>query len=214
PAALLRHTGAAALAVAGSAGLFAAIGAEPARGELPFPAEALRTVHPAPELALTNQAGELVELSALRGKVVVVTAVYASCPHTCPLILAQTKRAVEELADEELADLRVVAVTLDPEHDSPEVLSELARLQGLETPLYNLVTGEPAEVERVLDRMGVARQRNPETGVIDHANLFLVLDRNGAVAYRFGLGERQARWLVSALRVLLRETPQAASHPG
>ncbi len=98
---------------------------------------------------------------------------------------------------------------MDPETDSPEVLAQLAKNHGMDAPLFRLVTGEPAEVERVLDRMEIARQRDPETGVISHANLYLLIDRQGRVAYRLGLGERQQRWLVSALRVLLRE--EAAS---
>jgi len=60
-------------------------------------------------------------------------------------------------------------------------------------------------VEGVLDAMQIARQRDPETGVISHANLFLLVDREGRLAYRLGLGERQQRWLTSALRVLLNE---------
>ena len=94
---------------------------------------------------------------------------------------------------------------LDPENDSLEVLARLAQLQQMSAPLYNLVTGEADEVERILDDMGVARQRDPETGIINHASLFILVDRDGKVAYRLGLGERQERWLVSALRVLLRE---------
>jgi protein SCO1/2 len=156
-----------------------------------------------------NQAGEPVDLSRLRGKVVMLTAVYASCPHTCPVILAQAKRVIGELTDEERADLRLVGVTMDPAHDSPEVLADLAGRHGMERPVYNLVTGEPAEVERILDEMGIARTRDPETGVIEHANLFLLLDREGKIAYRLTLGDRQERWLASALRVLLREPPHA-----
>ncbi len=94
---------------------------------------------------------------------------------------------------------------MDPEKDSQESLARLAENHGLQSPLYNLVTGKPSEVERVLDRMEVARERDPETGVINHANLFLLIDRQGRVAYRLGLGERQQRWLVSALKVLLKE---------
>jgi cytochrome oxidase Cu insertion factor (SCO1/SenC/PrrC family) len=75
----------------------------------------------------------------------------------------------------------------------------------MQSTLYHLVTGDPAEVEPLLDRMQIARQRDPETGVISHANLFLLIDREGRIAYRLGLGERQQRWLTSALRVLLRE---------
>jgi protein SCO1/2 len=94
---------------------------------------------------------------------------------------------------------------MDPNSDSPDILRELAKNHGMESTLYHLVTGDPAEVERLLDRMQIARQRDPETGVISHANLFLLIDRDGRIAYRFGLGERQQRWLTSALRILLRE---------
>jgi protein SCO1/2 len=207
PAALAGCALAAALGVAGVASGFAALGGRPGavEAELSFPADALRTALPAPSLALTNQAGEPVELAALRGNVVLLTAVYASCPHTCPLILAQARRAIDALGPGQREGLRVVAVTMDPSHDSADVLAELAGRHDMQTPLYNLVTGDPVEVERVLDAMGVARQRDPETGVIEHANLFLLLDRAGDVAYRLTLGDRQERWLVSALRLLLAE---------
>jgi protein SCO1/2 len=202
-----RHLGAAALLVA-SASLGLAFSESQAEdGEFPFPAEELRTSYEAPEFVLTNQMHEPIELAALRGNVVVLTAVYASCPHTCPVILSQAKNAIAELTPEQRDDLRLVAVTMDPEHDSPEILAGLAERHGMQAPLYNLVTGAPTEVERILDRMQVARERDPETGIISHANLFLLIDREGRVAYHLGLGERQQRWLVSALRVLLKEEP-------
>lgn len=205
PRRLAKYTGAAAFLVIAATGSLSLSSTQPQTGELPFPAEALRTAYAAPELRLTNQLGEPVDLSLLKGQVVLLTAVYASCPHTCPAILAQTRSAIDELAEQDRAGLRVVAVTMDPQNDSPEVLSRLAKNHGMPAPLYNLVTGEPSEVERVLDRMQVARERDPETGVINHANLFLLLDREGRLAYRLGLGDRQQRWLVSALRVLLKE---------
>jgi cytochrome oxidase Cu insertion factor (SCO1/SenC/PrrC family) len=203
PRALARYAAAAAGVVGLAAAGLALLGSAPDAGALPFPAEALRTAYRAPEFRLTNQAAEPVDLSELRGNVVLLTATYASCPHTCPLLLAQSKNAIAELTPEEREDLRVIAVTLDPERDSVDILAELARLQEMPAPLFNLVTGEPAQVERVLDEMGVARKRDPETGIIDHAS------RAGKVAYRFGLGERQQEWLVSALRILLREQPEA-----
>ena len=205
PGALLRHAAAALSVVVAAALGFFLLGSEPATGDLAFPAEALRTAYAPPQIHLTNQDGAAVDLESLQGKVVALTAVYASCPHTCPLILAQSKNAVAQLTPEERAELRVVAVTLDPANDTPEVLQRLAGMHDLEAPLYNLVTGEPATVEAILDRMGISRRRDPETGVIDHANLFLLLDRKGTVAYRLGLGDRQERWLTSALQVLIRE---------
>jgi protein SCO1/2 len=161
----------------------------------------------APDFVLTNQMHEPVELAALQGNVVILTAVYASCPHTCPVILSQVKDAIAQLAPEQRDDLRLVAVTMDPDHDSPEILARLAENHGMQAPLYNLVTGESSEVERILDRMQFARERDPETGIISHVNLYLLIDRDGRVAYRLGLGDRQQRWLASALKVLLKEEP-------
>jgi len=209
PRRIARYIGVAALLVAGAAVGFALTAEQAANGELPFPAEELRTAFEAPQFALTNQLRETVGPAAFGGKVVLLTAVYASCPHTCPVILDQARRAIAELSPEQREDLRVIAVTLDPEKDSPAVLHQLAENHGMQAPLYNLVTGNPADVEPLLDRMEIARERDPETGIINHANLFLLIDREGRVAYRLGLGERQQRWLTSALRILLRE--EAAS---
>jgi protein SCO1/2 len=202
---IARSLTAAALLV-GAAGIgFARSTGPAAQGELPFPAEALRTAFEAPQFSLVDQLRQPVSLAGYEGRVVILTAVYASCPHTCPLILGQTKAAIAELSPAEREDLRVIAVTMDPEHDSPDVLRELAKRHGMQSPLYHLVTGEPADVDRLLDRMEVARERDPATGIISHANVFLLIDRDGRVAYRFGLGERQQRWLASALRILLHE---------
>ena len=152
-----------------------------------------------------NQDGATVDLAELRGKVVMLTAVYSTCPLSCPLILGQAKAAIAAVPGALRGDLHVIAVSMDPANDSPAVLAKLAREHEIAAPQYSLVTGEPAEVERVLDDLGIARSRNPETGVIDHANLFLLVDRDGRIAYRLTLGGRQQRWLTSALEVLLRE---------
>ena len=209
PLALARPIALAAVTVVCVLGSFVLLGIErggAATDPYPFPAESLRTELNPPELRLENQLGQIVDLAALRGKVVLVTAIYASCPHTCPLILSQTKRAIAALPpDLPLQDLRVIGVTMDPERDTVKALAEFAELQELAVPTYQFVTGEPAVVERTLDSMGVARRRNPETGIIEHANLFLLIDRSGKLAYRFTLGDRQERWLVEAVRILLDE---------
>src|SRR5690606_7319407 len=122
----------------------------------------------------------------------------------------QAKAAVAALTDAERADLTVVGITLDPARDTPAVLAAMADGQGVAAPLYRLATGEPAVVEALLDRLDVSRRRDPETGVIDHANLFLLVDRQGRIAYRFTIGDRQQSWLTSALRLLLREARGAS----
>jgi protein SCO1/2 len=170
-----------------------------------FPALELRTRFPPPALALTNHEGRPVSLDELKGRVVVVTAVYATCGFACPRILGQAKRVVQSLDGADAAGVTVLGVTLDPEHDDVETLAHMAAAQGVKAPRFQLLTGESAEVEKVLDRMGVERRRDPDTGVIDHADLFLVIDRAGFVAYRFTVSDLQERWMREALLLLLRE---------
>ncbi len=181
--------------------------------------EDLRTQAMAPALRLTDQNGDTVDLAKLRGKVVLVTAVYATCGNTCPMLFAQAKRAVMALTPDQRSDLTVIAITLDPARDTPDVLTETAKNQSIEAPLWRLVTGPPALVEATLDNWEVARRLNPETQQIDHANLFMLVDRQGRQAFRLPLArtgdsddptskqlaaDREA-WLHQALALLLAE---------
>lgn len=195
---------------AGAAGL-AAVSSE-ARGTdtgfdsgLPFPADKLRTKVKAPEFRLLNQQRELVSPQDYRGRVVLITAIYATCPDACPMILTQAKAALEALSEAERESVTVFAVTLDPERDDPAALASMARGHRVSAPQWHLVTGEPADVNQVIDFMGVWRKWNPELGRLDHSNAFLLIDRQGELAYRFSLGDMQQRWLTEALQLLVAE---------
>jgi protein SCO1 len=127
------------------------------------------------------------------------------------MIMAQAKRAVAQLTEAEQSEVTFMGVTLDPENDSRETMTAMARGQGVSAPQFHLLTGTPDAVNPVLDHMGVMRRWNEELKTIDHTNIFIVLDRDGMVAYRFSLGERQEEWLVEALRLVLAEKPGPTS---
>jgi protein SCO1/2 len=173
--------------------------------ELAFPAEAIRTSFAPPRLELEDQSGAHVSLDALRGKVVVLTGVYASCSLTCPMIMAQTRRVYYSVPEELRSSVVVVAVTLDPEHDDRARRAEMAKAQGLVAPAFRLVGGAPADVNEVLDGLSIMRKRDPATGIIDHTNVFAVVDKKGRLAYRFTLGTEQEKWLSQALVQLAKE---------
>ena len=173
-------------------------------GEYPFPAERIRTAIEPPQFELLDHTGEAVSLEELQGKVVVVTAVYATCGASCPIILTELRRVTEQF-EEHHHELAVLGITLDPERDGPEELTRLADRHRVEAPLYRLLHGDPDEVNRVLDDFSVSRIPDEERGEIDHANLFIVIDRQGKIAYRIALGDRTEQWLSRALEHLLAE---------
>jgi protein SCO1/2 len=185
--------------------LLVSVGKPANAAELPFPAKALRTHKPAPVVTLRDQDGKRVDLAALRGHVVVVTGIYATCYHTCPLIMQQLDRSLSALEPEERKQVRVLAVTLNPEHDDREAMAAAAKRYRVAAPEYRLLHGAPREVNATLDRLEIARTTDPMSGDITHANLFLVVDKRGEVAFRLTLGKTQERWLADAVRVLVHE---------
>lgn len=171
----------------------------------PFPAERLRTAIATTDFELLDHREEPVRLHELRGKVVLITAVYARCGLSCPIILTQLRRTTDSLDPGLLEDLVVLGITLDPEHDGPEELSFLADRHGVSPPLFRLLYGEPDQVNAILDDFSFARIAVEERGEIDHADLFVLIDRRGAIAFRLNLGPRTQDWLKTALEVLLLE---------
>lgn len=114
---------------------------------------------------LTNQFGRTVQWSDYRGKVVVLTFLYTFCPDLCPLTTAKLKEA-HRLLGKDAARVAFVAMTVDPERDTPErvrvysqgfdMLDKWEFLVGSEAQLRPLWqgywAGEPRKV--VLDREG------------------------------------------------------------
>ena len=121
------------------------------------------------------------------------------------MIFAQLRTVTGALSEAELKQLTIAAITLDPERDDVARLAAIADSQNLTLPTYQLLTGESAMVNHVLDNYGFIRKHNPETGEIDHNNLFILIDRGGRAAYTFTLGQTQQAWLIEALHKLLAE---------
>ncbi len=177
----------------------------PDEEEFEFRADVLRISQTPPPIELINEHEKLVRLEDFRGRVVLLTSVYASCSDTCPMILDQAKRVLDRLSPDELEQVVLLAVTMHPEKDTPDLLRRISEFYRLDNYKSHMLTGDPDEVHQVLDRLGVARAQNMDTGEIDHANLFYLVDREGEIAFRFTLGERQEEWMTKALRTLIEE---------
>jgi len=186
------------------AAAFPALYAPAERGELPFPAEEIRTRLTPPSFSFINQDSTEISMDDLRNDVVMITAVYASCADTCPIILEQARRVLNNLKREEAARVHLLAITLNPERDTPGMLKMVADHYGLNGPNEHLLTGDPDRINKVLDQLNISRKHG-DNGRIDHANLFLLVDKAGFLAYRFTIGNRQEQWLLKATRLLVNE---------
>ena len=95
-------------------------------GAEPFQGTVLESADPAPQFQLRDQFGADVGLSDAAGKVVVLTFLYTYCPDVCPVV-TETLRRAHELLGDDVTEIDVVAISLDPERDSVERVHEYSR---------------------------------------------------------------------------------------
>jgi len=131
----------------------------------------------APDFALIDGAtGETVTLAAQRGKVVVLTFLYTSCPDVCPLTADKLRAARAQLGDES-KDLVLIAVSVDPIHDTPEATREFVRAHRLEGALHYLV-GDRASLARVWSAYGIGQEPDQDP-YVGHTDAIFLIDRQG-----------------------------------
>ena len=188
------------------ASLLIGLGAWPAPGfgHAPKPDARLSRIGPAPDFTLTTQDGARMSLRDLRGKVVAVTFIYASCTDTCPLLTAKMAALQAKLGPEFGSRVFFASVTVDPERDTPVVLRRYAQAHGANPGGWAFLTGSPAEIRDVERRYGVYARKNP-AGDVDHTFLTSLIDSDGILRVQY-LGVRfDPDELLGDMQSLLRE---------
>jgi protein SCO1/2 len=143
---------------------------------------------PAPEFALEDAGGRAVSLAGLRGKVVVLWFIYASCPDVCPLQsekVAQLQAMVNQTPMRER--VRFIAITTDPERDTPEVLEAYGPAHGLDPVNFLFLTSRseaPDATRTLAERYGLKFTLG-EDGYQMHGVVTHVIDKSGRLRARF-----------------------------
>jgi len=150
--------------------------------------ETLPKIGPAPEFTLTTQEGQRLSLQELRGKVVAVTFIYTGCADTCPLLTAKLVRLQTRFGAEFGTKVFFVAVSVDPERDTPEVLKRYAQAHRADLAGWAFLTGTAAEIRQVTRRYGIYSKKTPR-GEVDHTFLTSLIDPSGTLRVQY-LGVR------------------------
>ena len=148
----------------------------------------LPVIGPAPNFTLTSQDGKPVALADLRGKVVAVTFIYTECPDICPLLTQKMVQVQDELGADFGKKIAFVSISLDPEHDTPEVLKDYAQFWGARPEEWSFLTGSIEAVRDVTRRYGVFFAKK-EDGSVEHSQLTTLVDGDGQMRVQY-LGAR------------------------
>jgi protein SCO1 len=141
-----------------------------------------------PDITLVDQHGRKVSLASLKGKPVLFDFIYTSCPGPCLLLTARMKQIADRLGPRLGTDARIVSITVDPEHDRPKQLLAYANEARADVNGWLFLTGTPQQIDEVMARFKLIRQRGAD-GSVNHVLEFFLVDANGR-ALLFYQGER------------------------
>lgn len=104
---------------------------------------------------LLTQDGETVRFysDVLKDRIVLLNVIFTSCNDACPLITRKL-RDVREALGARAEEVLFVSLTSDPLNDTPPVLKAFARQQGADQVNWLFLTGDKADMDRVLGRLG------------------------------------------------------------
>jgi protein SCO1/2 len=152
---------------------------------------------------LTDQTGKLRQLADFRGKVVLLFFGYVHCPDVCPATMGALSLVMKELGDD-AKRVQVLFVTLDPERDTRELLSQY--VPAFNPTFIGLYGDMPATQQTAKDfHVFFEKQagKTPDSYTVDHTAGTYVFDAQGRLRLFVRYGQEAD--LVSDLRTLLAE---------
>lgn len=135
-----------------------------------------------------TEEGKEIQLTALKGKTLVVVMIYTSCKAACPRLVADMKNIARQVPEEKKNDVQYVLVSIDPETDTPEKLKAFAVTNGMDGEEWTFLQGDESSVREFANVLAV---KYNEISPMDfsHSNIISVFDPRGELVHQQeGLG--------------------------
>ena len=138
-----------------------------------------------PDFEFTNQEGKLISNKDYEGKVFVVEFFFSTCPTICP-IMNQKMLTIQD-AFFGNPEFGIASISITPEIDTPEILKQYAKSNGIINKNWHLLTGKSEEIVYALSNKGFklyAGKGEEEHGGFEHSGLFALVDKEGYIRSR------------------------------
>jgi len=172
-----------------------------------------------PHFEFTNQDKKIISNKDFEDKVYVVEFFFTSCPTICPKMNANMVKIQNEFYGN--PEFGIASFSIDPNHDTPEILKAYAKEKGATLKNWHFMTGDKDEIYTFSNdgfRLYVGENADVEGG-FEHSGLFALIDKDGYIRSRTvktgedenpikfynGLDAKEIQWLKEDIAVLLKE---------
>jgi len=162
----------------------------------------------APDFALYDQDGRVVEMNRFRGKQIMLNFIYTRCPIAtmCPASTAKMMMTQRLAREAGVKNLELISVSMDPTYDTPGVLKDYAQARGIDTSNFSFLTGPSGAVKDLLAQFGVIAEF--KDGLLNHTLATLLINENGTIIWRADGGSWDPAEFVGKMK---KQSPVAAS---
>jgi len=131
-----------------------------------------------PDISLTDQNGQPVVLSTLKGKPLLVDFIYTSCPGPCRTITQSMEQVARKLGPALGQQVTFVSISIDPEHEGPPQLLNYSKALDADRAGWFFLSGSPDQIDAALAAFGLRRERAPN-GEIEHLEEVILVGADG-----------------------------------
>ena len=141
-------------------------------------------IGPAPKFELTDQNGTKVNNKTYSGKVYLVEFFFTTCPSICPIMNKNMVGIQNEFFGN--PNFGIASISIDPKHDSSQVLKEHAKAIGVKSSNWHLLTGDKEYIFNIANKgfnLYAGENKSVEGG-FEHSGLFALIDKKGNIRCR------------------------------
>lgn len=165
---------------------------------------------PVPNFQFTAQDGSTVTNADLKGKVWVANFIFTRCLGPCPIMTSRMAELNQRLGAK-TGDVNLVSFTVDPEHDTPEVLKTYGEKAGARPEKWKFVTGPKDKIEDTVVKGFLQPLSKDKEGMPMHSTRFVLVDKDGWIrGFQDGNDPEVVQKLLMDIGDILREPPAKA----
>lgn len=182
--------------------------------ELPAP---LPEMFKVPSFKLVDEFGKPFSNNDLVGRYYIASFAFTSCPTTCPRLMEKlqvAQKRVKGLGTK----IAILTITVDPEHDTPEILNKHARKLHANPFVWKFLSGDKNDLRKlVVDGFKVPMGDKEETtGVVDgqevtmmdiaHTEKLVLVDSRGFVRGYYSIDDNGMNRLMIDIGLLVNQS--------
>lgn len=161
--------------------------------------------------SLINQdSTEVIFPKNIVGHITVMGFIYTNCPDICPMTTHNMYLTEKKLKEDGIGNVKFVAISFDPDRDSPEVLTKFAEIRDLDFNSWTLLTGSKNTINDLMKRFDVKAIKTDENIDEDgkpeysmmHTDRISLIDANGILRKNYKGSTLNIEELITDIKTL------------